>query len=187
MKRVMMAALALLAMVAAVPAMAQSGCGIGVGAGYVMGSVDLMGPIGMSSSGQKVDIQASCDMRLGGPIVVGAFASYGWMMGDIKTIGIKNEIQLGGRAGVTVGNAMPYAHVSWSRLDTDLVGHVDGWKLGPGVEFQIPNSNVALDLRASFGTYDKPGGIPVDAHTTEVRVGMVYRFGAPAVLAAPLK
>lgn len=189
MKKVMMAALALLGMTVAGPAMAQQGCGVGVLAGYTMGQVDTGGPIGIGSQGQKIGAQVSCDVRMGTYMVAGAFASYEAFLGNIKTVGLKDEWNLGGRVGVLAHpGTLVYGHASWSHVSTDLVGSVDGWKLGPGIEVALPNTPLTLDLRVAYGTYDKVGGMPIEAHTTEAKLILSYKFGAPPALAsAPLK
>lgn len=177
MKRMVMAALALLGLLVGTPAMAQTGCGIGVSAGYMMGAVDFGAPVNIGAQGQKVGVMGACDLKMG-PAVVGAFGGYEWVLGDMKSIGINHEFNLGARAGLLVQpGTLAYGHVTWARLSTNA-GNVDGWKVGPGIEFAVPNTPLAIDLRHSYGMYDDVLNTGLNARTHEVRVGLTYRFSA---------
>lgn len=180
MKKAILGALALTGIIAGTPAMAQVGCGIGVSAAYMMGAVDFGAPVNIGSTGQKVGFTGNCDLKMGAA-VVGAFGSYEWMLGDMKSIGIKDEKLLGMRAGVMMHPAvLVYGHVGHSWVDTDI-GEIKGWKFGPGVEMAVPNTPLALDFRVSFGKYDDVLGVPgIQANTTEARVGLTYRFSGGA-------
>ena len=168
---------ALLALTAA-PAAAWTGCGLGIGAAAVIGSLDFGAPIDISSSGQRADVAVSCDMQMGtSPIVVGAFVRYGMFYGDLKTIGVKNELDIGLRAGALASpSAFVYGHVAGSRMHVDGLGDVNGIKFGPGVEVKLAGSPLYLNLEYAYGIPDVSEWTSADVRTHEFRVGMAWKF-----------
>lgn len=156
-----------------------TGCGAGVHGGVLAGQVDNGGPIGIGSQGQAAGVSVNCDYRMQA-FVAGAFAEYSWIFGDLETVGVEKDLTLGGRLGVLVNQgSLLYVHAGWSRLDIGGGGDVDGWKIGLGNEFRIPNSPMYLDLRYTYSDYDisdmAPPGVDASAHS--VRLGLNLKFG----------
>lgn len=161
------------------PAKAQwTGCGAGVHGGLVVGALDVPGPIDIGSNGQAAGVSINCDYRMN-VFVAGAFAEYDWIFGDLKTVGVKNDTTFGGRLGILINaGSLLYTHAGWSRLNT-TIGDIDGWKLGLGNEFRVPNSPMYLDLRYTYSRYDISDFAPpgIDANTQTFRVGLNLKFG----------
>ena len=170
---------ALALIVGSQPASAQwTGCGAGVHGGLHTAALDVS-PITIGSSGQAAGLSVNCDYRMQA-FVAGVFAEYDWIFGDTKTLGAKTDLTLGGRLGVLINQgSLLYTHAGWSRVDLGG-GDIDGWKLGLGNEFRIPNSPLYLDLRYTYAHYDTkdllgPGAPDVVAN--EFRVGVNVKFG----------
>jgi hypothetical protein len=136
-----------------------SGCGIGVGWGYVP---NIGGHIG--------SVQAGCDVQAG-QVVFGGQAEYGMAFGDLGDAGLDSDLTLRGRAGFVVApNTLLFGHAGWARLEGGGLS-TDGWKFGPGVSINFPNSRVFLEGRYDYGTWDD---MP-DTHS--VAVHLVYKLG----------
>ena len=170
-------------LLSAAPSMAQwTGCGIGVGGAIANGQV-YDGPlapfnIGISTQGQKVDGTVFCDYRMQA-FVLGAGVSYGNFFGDAKDLGINNDLTIYGRLGVLTSPAnLLYAHAGWTDLKFNG-GHADGYKLGIGDEFRIPNSPIYLDIRYSYSQYnpDSMGFPGFKVNSNEFRLGLNLKFG----------
>jgi hypothetical protein len=160
---------------ASTQAKAWSGCGVGIQASWAVAQLDLGAPIGISSEGLVPGAVVNCDAKLGdSPLLVGVFASYGMPQGDLKTIGANGDLSLGGRAGVVIGNAMPFLSASWSRLDTDG-GNTDGYKAGAGLELNVaPGWYMAGIIER--GWYSDFLGSGLDVTTTEATLRLSYKF-----------
>lgn len=153
-----------------------SGCWIGAGIGLTNLVESVGGPGGVSVDGQKVSGHGGCRVQAG-MFIAGLEASYGHMFGDLNTLGVDNEIAVTGTLGVAaLTRTQLYGHLTWARLDT-LAGDIDGWKFGPGVAIQIPNSPVEIDFRYSYGVWDV-GAFGVDVNSHEFMAVAKYRFGA---------
>ena len=156
-----------------------TGCGAGVHGGLVAGQVDAGGPIGIGSQGHTAGVSLNCDYRMQ-VFVVGAFADYSWMFGDLKTVGVEKDLTLGGRLGVLINSgSLLYVGAGWTQLSLSGGGDVDGWKILLGNEFRIPNSPLYLDLRATYASYDLSDMAPpgVDASGLSARAGFNVKFG----------
>ena len=155
-----------------------SGCWIGAGAGIANGVLSGAGPVGLSADGQKAAGLGGCRLQAG-MFVGGGEIAYAHMFGDLSTIGIDNEMSVTGTLGVLIQpRALVYAHVSWARLDT-AGGDIDGWKIGPGVALQVPNSALEVDFRYGYGTWNVSGLPPsVDVNSHEFMTIFKYRFNA---------
>ena len=175
-KTLILGAMALALMSA--PAAAWTGCGIGVGAAAVVGSLDFGAPIDISSSGQRADLSLSCDTRLGtSPLVIGAFARYGHYFGDLKTIGVEHEFNLGARAGVLASeSALLYAHAAWVRTQVSGLGGINGLRMGPGVEVRLAGSPLYLSLEYGYGIPDVSEFTSADVRTHEFGARLTWKF-----------
>jgi opacity protein-like surface antigen len=156
-----------------------TGCGAGVHGGVMAGQLDAGGPIGIGSQGQTAGVSVNCDYRMQA-FVVGGFVEYSWIFGDLETVGVEKDMTVGSRLGVLVNpSSLLYTHAGWTRLDLGGGGDVDGWKIGLGNEFRIPNSPMYLDLRYTYANYDisdmAPPGFDASAHS--VRLGLNVKFG----------
>lgn len=163
------------------PAKAFTGCGVGIGASLVTASIDFGAPVDISSSGQQLDIEGRCSAKMGtSPIIMGAFVNYGHVFGDLKTVGVESQLNVGGTLGVLVNpGAHVYTHLAWARAEVNGLGSLDGWKFGPGIEVKIPNSPLYLDMRYAYGIWDVSDFTTADARSQEVRLGLVWRFQQP--------
>jgi len=152
-----------------------SGCGVGGNLGMTAGQVSAGGPIGIGSSGPAIGVTGFCDVRYSN-FVVGAEANYDWFYGDLSTLGVNNDLTLGGRAGfLTNGETLLYGHLGWTQIDTTL-GKFNGYKIGPGIEFKLPGTPLYGDMRYSYASYDtKTPGIDAEVHT--FRFGVKLKFG----------
>jgi len=163
------------------PAAAQwTGCGAGVHGGLVVASVDLQpSPFNIGAQGQAAGLAVNCDYKMGA-FVGGIHAEYSWIFGDLNTIGVEADTTLGGRLGVLINaGSLLYAHAGWTQLDTKI-GDMDGWKIGLGNEFRVPNSPLYLDLRYTYAQYDLSDlapGATVDAEAHTFRIGLNVKFG----------
>lgn len=136
-----------------------SGCGIGVGWGYVP---NIGGHIG--------SVNVGCDVQAG-QVVFGGQAEYGRAFGDLGDAGLDSDLTLRGRAGFVVApNTLLFGHAGWARLEGGGTS-TDGWKFGPGVSINFPNSRVFLEGRYDYGTWDD---MP-DTHS--VAVHLIYKLG----------
>ena len=163
-------------------AKAWSGCGVGVGASHTIGEINAGGPIGLASTGQMAHASLNCDWRMQ-QIVMGLDANYGFMFGDLESLGVKRDLTLSGRAGVlATSNALVYGHVGWSHLwITNLANtpDINGIKVGFGTEIKLADAPLYIDTRYSFGMYDvdKIFGPGIDARTHAVMVSLKFKFG----------
>ncbi len=166
----------------AAPAQAESkskwsGCGVGGQLGMTAAQLDMGGPVGLGSAGPAIGVTAFCDVRFN-QFVTGVEASYDWNYGDLKTVGVKNDLSLGGRAGFLLNSeTLLYGHLNWSQIDTDF-GKFNGYKMGPGLEVKLPGTPVYLDARYSYASYDVGSIAPgVNAETHTFRFGAKLKFG----------
>ena len=152
-----------------------NGCGVGGNLGMAAGMISAGGPIGIGSSGPAIGVTGFCDVRYSN-FVVGAEANYDWFYGDLSTLGVKNDLTLGGRAGLLMNpETLLYGHLGWSQIDTSA-GKFNGYKIGPGVEFKLPGTPLYGDARYSYASYDtKAPGIDAEVHT--FRFGLKLKFG----------
>lgn len=180
-KATFLAILGLLAL--ASPASAQwSGCGLGAsGAIWTAALVETGSPVGFSTDAQKVGLSVDCNVKYQA-FVFGAELNYDWFLGNAKDLGFDAELAAIGKIGILISPASNlYALGGWGRLSHSAFD-VDGWKIGLGNEFRVPNSPIYLDLRYVYTTWDLGDVSPMlasvaDAHSHEVRLGVKVRFG----------
>lgn len=152
-----------------------NGCGVGGNLGMTVGMISAGGPIGAGSTGPAIGVTGFCDVRYSN-FVAGVEASYDWFYGDLSTLGVKNDLTLGGRAGALINpEVLVYGHLGWTQIDTDF-GKFNGYKIGPGIEFKLPGTPLYGDARYSYASYDaKTPGIDAEVHT--FRFGVKLKFG----------
>lgn len=157
-----------------------TGCGVGVGGAVFSGMVESGSPIGIGTQGEKLSTQLNCDYRMQA-FVLGGGVNYDFFVGNPKDLGINNDLYLYGRLGVLVNPVdLLYVHGGWTQLDTSTpIGEVNGWKMGLGNEFRIPNSPIYFDMRYSYAMYGVKDilGPSVDANSHEFRLGLNLKFG----------
>lgn len=161
-------------------AQAWTGCGVGGHGSLINGDVDFGGPVNMGSNGYAAGLSVACDYRFGsGPMVIGAFADYSWIFGDMQSIGINGEMSGGARAGVLLNEStLAYALVAKSRLLTDLAGDVDGWAFGGGIQVKLPSSPLYVSLEYRHQMLDVADIAPgLNASTDTVRLGVLFKMG----------
>ena len=154
-----------------------SGLYVGGSVGHTQGEISAGGPIGLSSSGIAPGAHVGIQLQAGQ--LVGVLeASYRMYYGDFDTIGIDKEIAVTAMGGFKLTPSTTiFAHISKAKLYTTFAD-VDGWKFGPAIQVSVPNSNVDLELRASYGMWDVGSFAPgLDANTYEVMGVVKYRFG----------
>ena len=163
------------------PAHAWSGCGVAVYGGHSSSDFSLGGPVSLSVKGQLPGASALCDLAIGQSIVVGAFAGAEKAFGDLDdVVGINHAWDVGMRAGFLIHpSVLLYGHAAWTRMDVSLLGSIDGWKWGPGLEVKLPASNWSVDMRYQIsdmdvGTVIGPG---VEMEGRTFRLGLVYKIG----------
>ncbi len=167
-----------------------TGCGVGVHAGRTNADtatdLGIPGfPINIGANGTKAGGEVYCDANFG-VFLVGAFVSYDWVWGDLHTLGVDNDLTVGGRAGVLVSqSALVYGHAGWSQIGASGpaakagADNADGIKVGAGIEVKVPNAPFFLDLRYTHVMYDsafKVGKMPIDVDADEIRLGLRYKF-----------
>ena len=161
---------------AAAPANPWSGCGIAGHAGFLVGALDFGAPVKLEADGPAFGVDALCDHQMGNG-VIGIIANYTWLHGDLKTVGVNAEYGVAVRAGYLVWpSTLAYLKAGWSRIDTDG-GDVDGYKVGGGLETQLPGSSIFLALEYQRGFYaDVLGVTGLDAETHTVMTRATYKF-----------
>jgi opacity protein-like surface antigen len=189
MKRGIFGALLALGILAgAGPAMAfGTKCGAGVHGALLEGKADA-GPIHIGVDGQSVGGSIFCNWRMG-PMVVGVFGEVDKPFGDIETLlGIDYLMSAGGRIGVVpMEGALVYALAqhTWIQGAGDSL---TAWGLGGGLEVDISNTPLSVDLRYTHLFVEDVFGPGVEVGGSSVRVGLNWSFYKPAATAArPLK
>jgi outer membrane immunogenic protein len=165
---------------AAAPTNAWAGCGLGVFGGWLSGGIDTGTPITIGAEGMNAGAHVGCDWQSGRG-VIGATASYGWVFGDLKTVGLNTTMSVGARAGYLVTpSALAYVLANWNRVDTDG-GNVDGYGIGGGIELKLPDAPIFVALQYEHGFYSNVLGITgLDAGTNIVTFRTTYKFNTMA-------
>ncbi len=177
-------AIALGAFLFSLPAHAQwTGCGVGVTGAMWNGQVSSSFPVDFGTTGERMGGLFNCDYKVQA-FVFGAEVSKTWSFGDMNTLGIKDDLNAMGRLGVLLTPAsLLYAHGDWTRTSTNFgpggPNHIDGWGLGIGNEFKLPNSPIYIDLRYTHEFYDLKAFAPtgVKAESDEFQVALKFKFG----------
>jgi hypothetical protein len=162
---------------AAAPVNAWGGCGVGVFGGWLSAGLDFS-PITIGAEAPTAGAHAVCDWQSGRG-VIGVTASYGWMFGDLKTVGLNTSLSVGARAGYLVTpSALAYILANWNRIDTDAKqGDVDGYGVGGGIELKMPDAPIFVALQYERGFYADILGIKgLDANTNTVTMRATYKF-----------
>lgn len=173
-----------------------TGCHVGIQGGYSMADVDVSaGPLnidGLGAQGFVGGVHGGCDYKIANTIIViGAFGDYNWQnvefnagVGPFKaSASLGNSWTVGGRAGVTFGNALPYVLVGYTQADTSVTflgnslasSDLNGWTYGGGVEFMLtPSVSMAAEYRFTrFGSENVFGGAPILASQTDQQTAML--------------
>ena len=162
------------------PAHAWSGCGVAAHGGHGSTELGFGGPVSASVKGQLPGASALCDLAIGQSIVVGAFAGAEKAFGDLDDfLGVNHAWDVGMRAGFLIHpSVLLYGHAAWTRMDISLLGSVDGWKWGPGLEVKLPASNWSFDMRYQISDMDIGTAFPgLEMEGRTVRLGLVYKIG----------
>jgi hypothetical protein len=177
-------AAAILASAFAYPAQAQwTGCGMGAGGSYIVGSA-WSGDVGLSTNGEKAGVTLNCDWRLPHSVlVIGGEANYDWIFGSAEAVGFKNEYSFLARAGALTSNTnLVYVAGGWGQMDSNY-GKGSNWKLGLGDEFRIANSPLYMDLRLTYTRFDADAfgglmaGVTKDAFEGGLRLKLKFGPG----------
>lgn len=184
MKFRILSVITVLAAFAAGPASAQwTGCGLGVSGAEFSGLVTNGGPAGIGTQGPRAGALVNCDYKVQA-FVIGAEASKTWSFGDLKTLGINDDLTIMGRVGVLfTSSSLLYGHVDWTRVNLSGApfSNIDGWKVGLGNEFRIPNSPMYADLRYSHVFFDNKNLWPsAKAEADEFMFALKLKLGPGA-------
>lgn len=186
-------------------AQTRTGFHVGIQGGMSMANTEvsagLLGIDGLGAEGMVAGIHVGADYQLpGSMVVVGAFADYSWqdvefsVSPNLLSASLKETYTLGARAGVAVGNAMPYLLVGYTSAETDAsflgvaatnTPTLTGWSFGGGIEFDVaPSIVLAGEYRhTKFDTENIGGVVNLDADQQTFLARISYRFGggeAPA-------
>jgi hypothetical protein len=151
-----------------------SGFGAGVYGSYINADTDTTPSLGLT--GQSVGGILSASIQMG-QLVLEAYGTYGWMFGDLKDLGVDNEMSLGGRACVLATQQTAFCATGaklW--LDTEA-GNVNGWQYGGAVKWRPQNSPIELALEVLHSEYDTAGVLGVDTTSDSARLILTYRLG----------
>jgi hypothetical protein len=150
-----------------------NGVGVGVYGSWIGGQLDY-GPGSPSAEGSAVGGQISYSAQAG-IFVAEVFGEYGFMFGDLKTIGAENEFAAGAKAGLLMHpSTLVYGLAAKSWIDPKEGDLIDGWQFGGGIAVKVPSTPLITTLEYRRGFYDI-GGYDVTSDT--VRVGLTYRLG----------
>jgi Outer membrane protein beta-barrel domain len=144
-----------------------TGVYIGGGVGYGLGSIDSDAALGSSprsgaahigsgvppvaSRGALGDVVVGADAQIPGSLLVlGARAGYG--LEDVSvsagsaSVTYKSGWHVDGRAGLAFGTALPYIFGGYGQVHANATGvdvpTLTGWRMGGGVEFQLPKTRM---------------------------------------------
>jgi outer membrane immunogenic protein len=200
-----LAAIALTLMSAEAHAGNWSGCYIGAHAGAgiadTQASIGGLSADGLGSQGAIGGLHIGCDLQVPeSPIVVGAFGDYTWSSAEFKVdpgilkATLDDSWAVGARAGVAIGNALPYILAGWTQskssiqaLGTSIASHdFSGWFGGAGIELrfeQMPNLTLGLEYRYVQFDSETIGGLvklEPDEHQAMLRAN--WRFDLNGLL-----
>jgi hypothetical protein len=152
-----------------------TGLGVGVYGSYLNADTDTVPSIGLT--GQSAGGTVSGSLQVGS-MVFDVFGTYGWMFGDLKDLGVDNEMSLGGRACVLATQQTAFCAVGaklW--IDTEA-GNINGWQYGGAVKFRPQGTALELALEVLHSEYDTAGVLGVDTTSDSARLILTYRFGS---------
>ena len=157
------------------PTKTHAGCGVGASVGWTNADLELPGPINIGANGSRIGGRALCDGQFQS-FIFGLFVDYDWQFGDLNTLGVRNELGLGGKLGIAVSqSATLYTHAGWYRADGTF-GHVDGLGYGVGSTLKLAGSPFEIDLRATRKVYDNVLGSGLDVNADEFKATLVYKL-----------
>lgn len=153
-----------------------TGCGFGVGGSYLDGELSGVGPVNAGADGQMLDVRLLCDMQVGS-FVIGGNIDYGWIFGDLNTLGADTTWAVGGRVGPLINpNTLLFMSGGWTRVDTSSVGNLDGYYFGGGIETKLPGSPLYFVLEYRHNVFDASDicgpDCPFDATADVIRAGV---------------
>lgn len=180
-------------------AQTRTGFHIGIQGGMSMANTELsVGPLGidgLGAEGMVAGVHVGADYQIpGSAVVVGAFADYSWqdvefsVSPNLFSASLKETYTLGARAGVVVGNAMPYLLAGYTSAETgaEFLGvaiadtpTLTGWTFGGGIEFDVaPSIVLAGEYRhTKFDTENIGGVVNLDTDQSTFLARLSYRFG----------
>lgn len=154
-----------------------SGIGIGVYGQWINADADF-GPANIGQNGGSAGVTLSLGYQAG-QFLFEVFGDYGWVLGDLKDLGINTEMAVGGRAGVIVGqNTYLYLLGAKAWADTDWKT-IDGWQYGGGVQIRFPNTPTYLSFEYRHTDWDVPGIGGLDVSSDAVRAILTVKLNAP--------
>jgi hypothetical protein len=152
-----------------------TGLGLGFYGSYINADTDTVPSIGLT--GQSAGGMLSASLQMGSFVLEG-FGTYGWMFGDLKDLGVDNEMSLGGRACVLATQQTAFCATGaklW--LDTEA-GNINGWQYGGAVKFRPQGTALELTFEVLRSEYDTEGVLGVDTTSDSARLVLSYRFNA---------
>lgn len=153
---------------------AWSGFGVGLYGSLINADTDTVPSLGLT--GQLVGVTVSYSHQIGAFVVEG-FGEYGWMLGDLKDLGVSTEMAVGGRAGVLMNQqTLLYAVGARAWLDTDF-GTIDGWQYGGGVALRLAGTPTVVKLEYRHVDWNTSGLIGVDATDDRVMAILSVQLG----------
>lgn len=185
-------------------AQTRTGFHIGVQGGVSFANTEVsaggLGIDGLGAEGSFAGIHVGLDYQLpGSAVVLGVFGDYSWQKVEFSVTpallnaSLEETYTIGARAGVVVGNAMPYLLVGYTSAETaaSFLGTsvssptLTGWTAGGGIEFDVaPNVMLALEARYTrFDTETVASVIALDTDQLSAMARLSYRFNmGPASL-----
>ena len=179
---------------------------VGVHGGYSIGSTEVgisgspLAIDGLSSHGLAGGIHAGLDTQLPGTqLVLGVFADYTWqdVAFEVKPNLLKATLgdswTVGGRAGIQMGNALPYVLVGYTgtKSDTSFAGtsiaspDLRGWTGGAGIELKL-SSMLSLAGEYRYTKYDSENlfgvvDLQTESHSVMARLNVRLQDAAAAM------
>jgi outer membrane immunogenic protein len=144
----------------------------GVHGGLDMAELSAGGPLGISESAIGYGVHGGYDHHFAGTmLVLGMAGDHTWT----DAVAIERHWSVTGRAGIAVGNAMPYALAGYKRAEVPGIS-LDGWVAGGGIEFAL-SKNLFLGGEYRFSSYDLPTWASgIDAEQHEVRATLKFKL-----------
>ena len=175
-RRLSLAAMALL--LAAPAAHAGASCYVGLGAGKSITSVDLpddaAGPVNLALDGFQIGARGGCDTAIG-PMVLGGWVGYDWT--DLDADITANYASFGARAGYKINDGtLAYGIIGLAAEDFQFTDRDNrGILYGAGLEIDFSNVSPGLVGFVEFSRIDwRDTG--TDASTDTIMVGAKIRL-----------
>lgn len=118
---------------------------VGADVGYEASELSVEGtPLSLGGGGAFAAFRAGYDVQPGGrPLVFGAFGAIGTTELEYNAVDAEVDFfyEVGARAGIAIGNALPYVFAGYQWRDFGEVSNVDlnldGWFGGAGIELAL--------------------------------------------------